>query len=306
MEEVLEENRVLREKVEQVQQINAALVSRNFVPGLLIPPDGPQDVSFRGPPRRNSHLSSRESRVRKQVRFEDEDVSEEASFLRTVRNRVLAETEMERLQCLILDMQKVSNGLVETVLDKTTALKHQTVTNRLLGQRVTELEAQITALQMSGFWSVPDRPPQATDSTARQDLERLTLRGVPSHDFPCATEGEEEGLLVELEEDGEVGEPGCGTGSCADSSDGLLGVTPFLDPSIFFSGDGKCPIGSSEGDYDGECTRLIGPAGRSDGECERGVGECTRLISSAIDSMTDSDGEEDVDLIPKRERERDK
>ena len=53
-------------------------------------------------------------------------------------------------------MQKVSNGLAETVLDKTTALKHQRASNRLLGDRVTELEAKLRALEMSGFWNVPE------------------------------------------------------------------------------------------------------------------------------------------------------
>ena len=65
-------------------------------------------------------------------------------------------------------MQKVSNGLAETVLDKNTALKHQRASNRLLGDRVTELEAKLRALEMSGFWNVPEGFAEEREDDKRQ------------------------------------------------------------------------------------------------------------------------------------------
>jgi len=77
-------------------------------------------------------------------------------------------------------MQKVSNGLAETVLDKNTALKHQRASNRLLGERVYELEAKLRALEMSGFWNVPDGFAEPDADAKRDVLRRLTISGAVS------------------------------------------------------------------------------------------------------------------------------
>lgn len=177
VEELLVDNRELRDKVDRLQHINAALVSHNSLPtGLSSRPS----VHTRGY-HSNSYPSSIKKRSRgnkwnKHVTFgEEEEEDEGIGFIRSVKEKVRVETELQHLQTLIQDMQKVSNGLAETVLDKSTALKHQRSSNRLLGERVTELEAKLRALEMSGFWSVPEGCGGSGDENKRDQLRRLTL-----------------------------------------------------------------------------------------------------------------------------------
>ena len=171
IEKLLEENRILRDKVDRLQHINAALVAhtpkldQHRTPTL-------HTRSYPGP----SVIKKRKSKSRgKSVTFEGDESGRGSSFLKSVKEKVSVEGEIHNLQQLILDMQKVSNGLAETVLDKNIALKHQRASNRLLGERVTELEGKLRALEMSGFWNVPDDV-LSTDNPARESaLKRLTL-----------------------------------------------------------------------------------------------------------------------------------
>ncbi|CAH1258328.1 CCDC149 [Branchiostoma lanceolatum] len=57
----------------------------------------------------------------------------------------------------VADLQSLAASLVETINDKNMALQHQRNTNKILGNRVNELEKKLKTLEVSGLWSLPGR-----------------------------------------------------------------------------------------------------------------------------------------------------
>ncbi|XP_035672694.1 uncharacterized protein LOC118413429 [Branchiostoma floridae] len=55
----------------------------------------------------------------------------------------------------VADLQSLAASLVETINDKNMALQHQRNTNKILGNRVNELEKKLKTLEVSGLWSLP-------------------------------------------------------------------------------------------------------------------------------------------------------
>ncbi|XP_078668435.1 uncharacterized protein LOC144909902 isoform X3 [Branchiostoma floridae x Branchiostoma belcheri] len=55
----------------------------------------------------------------------------------------------------VADLQSLAASLVETINDKNMALQHQRSTNKILGNRVNELEKKLKTLEVSGLWSLP-------------------------------------------------------------------------------------------------------------------------------------------------------
>ena len=156
--------------MDKLQHINAALVSHNANVH-----EYNNNNYYHGSLKKRSYGNKPTRHVTFKV--DEEEERETSRFIRSVKEKVKVETELQHLQRLIQDMQKVSNGLAETVLDKNTALKHQRASNRLLGERVTELEAKLRALEMSGFWNVPEGCSGSGDEDKRNELRRLTLTG---------------------------------------------------------------------------------------------------------------------------------
>ncbi|KAH9499153.1 hypothetical protein Btru_004265 [Bulinus truncatus] len=54
----------------------------------------------------------------------------------------------------LADLQGLCGALLDTINDKNLALSHQRKTNKLLGNRVNELEKKLKTLEVSGLWSV--------------------------------------------------------------------------------------------------------------------------------------------------------
>lgn len=57
------------------------------------------------------------------------------------------------------DLQALASALLDTVNDKNLALSHQRKTNKILGNRVSELEKKIKTLEVAGLWNVPNNLP---------------------------------------------------------------------------------------------------------------------------------------------------
>ncbi|XP_067893440.1 coiled-coil domain-containing protein 149-A isoform X2 [Heterodontus francisci] len=55
----------------------------------------------------------------------------------------------------ISDLKSLASALLETIHDKNMVLQHQRQTNRILGNRVAELEKKLRTLEVSGLWSLP-------------------------------------------------------------------------------------------------------------------------------------------------------
>ncbi|XP_066537400.1 coiled-coil domain-containing protein 149-A isoform X3 [Hoplias malabaricus] len=56
----------------------------------------------------------------------------------------------------ISDLKSLATALLETIHEKNMVIQHQRQTNRILGNRVEELERKLKTLEVSGFWSLPD------------------------------------------------------------------------------------------------------------------------------------------------------
>ncbi|XP_021365844.1 coiled-coil domain-containing protein 149-like [Mizuhopecten yessoensis] len=57
------------------------------------------------------------------------------------------------------DLQALAGALLDTVNDKNMALSHQRKTNKILGNRVSELEKKIKTLEVAGLWNVTANMP---------------------------------------------------------------------------------------------------------------------------------------------------
>ncbi|XP_027032633.2 coiled-coil domain-containing protein 149-A isoform X5 [Tachysurus fulvidraco] len=54
------------------------------------------------------------------------------------------------------DLKSLAMALLETIHEKNMVIQHQRQTNRILGNRVAELEKKLKTLEVSGLWSLPD------------------------------------------------------------------------------------------------------------------------------------------------------
>lgn len=70
----------------------------------------------------------------------------------------LLDTDQEMLHTpeAISDLHALSAALLDSVNDKNLALSHQRKTNKILANRVAELEKKIKTLELVGFWGVPE------------------------------------------------------------------------------------------------------------------------------------------------------
>ncbi|XP_052061019.1 coiled-coil domain-containing protein 149-like [Mytilus californianus] len=72
------------------------------------------------------------------------------------------------------DLQALASALLETVNDKNLALSHQRKTNKILGNRVSELEKKIKTLEVAGLWNVPSSLPNLEKLRAEcEDVKTL-------------------------------------------------------------------------------------------------------------------------------------
>ncbi|KAA0722165.1 Coiled-coil domain-containing protein 149-B [Triplophysa tibetana] len=57
----------------------------------------------------------------------------------------------------ITDLKSLATALLETIHEKNMVIQHQRQTNKILGNRVAELERKLKTLEVSGLWSLPGR-----------------------------------------------------------------------------------------------------------------------------------------------------
>ncbi|XP_041051809.1 coiled-coil domain-containing protein 149-A isoform X2 [Carcharodon carcharias] len=75
----------------------------------------------------------------------------------------------------ISDLKSLATALLETIHDKNMVLQHQRQTNRILGNRVAELEKKLRTLEVSGLWSLPDATGRIHLFSSYRGKETLTL-----------------------------------------------------------------------------------------------------------------------------------
>uniref|UniRef100_A0A670J4P6 Coiled-coil domain containing 149 n=1 Tax=Podarcis muralis TaxID=64176 RepID=A0A670J4P6_PODMU len=57
----------------------------------------------------------------------------------------------------IYDLKSLATALLETIHEKNMVIQHQRQTNKILGNRVAELEKKLRTLEVSGLWSLPGK-----------------------------------------------------------------------------------------------------------------------------------------------------
>ncbi|KAM9426109.1 coiled-coil domain-containing protein 149-like isoform 2-T2 [Pholidichthys leucotaenia] len=75
----------------------------------------------------------------------------------------------------ISDLKSLATALLETIHEKNLVIQHQRHTNRILGNRVADLERKLKTLEVSGLWSLPE----TRDSIALNDNLQPQLH--PTH-----------------------------------------------------------------------------------------------------------------------------
>ncbi|XP_043549792.1 coiled-coil domain-containing protein 149-A isoform X5 [Chiloscyllium plagiosum] len=75
----------------------------------------------------------------------------------------------------ISDLKSLATALLETIHDKNMVLQHQRQTNRILGNRVAELEKKLRTLEVSGLWSLPGLSYNISVGLGTGGKETLTL-----------------------------------------------------------------------------------------------------------------------------------
>uniref|UniRef100_A0A803YJ27 Coiled-coil domain containing 149 n=2 Tax=Meleagris gallopavo TaxID=9103 RepID=A0A803YJ27_MELGA len=73
----------------------------------------------------------------------------------------------------ISDLKSLATALLETIHEKNMVIQHQRQTNKILGNRVAELEKKLRTLEIAGLWSLPVeqmREREETNGVARDSM----------------------------------------------------------------------------------------------------------------------------------------
>ncbi|XP_062376612.1 coiled-coil domain-containing protein 149-B-like isoform X2 [Sardina pilchardus] len=157
----------------------------------------------------------------------------------------------------IADLKSLATALLETIHEKNMVIQHQRQTNKILGNRVAELEKKLKTLEVSGLWSLPGggrdtiilSDPQPLQSHGEQPV--LIERGRPSTDVLRGREERPAGVTTQG--DGadacmDTGQSGRLLGSLCARTNGHLQLDVEVLHSCADVTDGDCDDGESPGD----------------------------------------------------------
>ncbi|KAJ8385233.1 hypothetical protein AAFF_G00191100 [Aldrovandia affinis] len=82
----------------------------------------------------------------------------------------------------VSDLKSLATALLETIHEKNIVIQHQRQTNKILGNRVAELEKKLKTLEVSGLWSLPG----GRDAISLNESQRpqSPLLGLPQQPAP--------------------------------------------------------------------------------------------------------------------------
>ncbi|XP_053484956.1 coiled-coil domain-containing protein 149-A isoform X3 [Ictalurus furcatus] len=82
------------------------------------------------------------------------------------------------------DLKSLAMALLETIHEKNMVIQHQRQTNRILGNRVAELEKKLKTLEVSGLWSLPAGGKDAIILNENQRATPPSSLGLPLQPVP--------------------------------------------------------------------------------------------------------------------------
>ncbi|XP_014861598.1 PREDICTED: coiled-coil domain-containing protein 149 isoform X3 [Poecilia mexicana] len=81
----------------------------------------------------------------------------------------------------ISDLKSLATALLETIHEKNLVIQHQRHTNRILGNRVADLERKLKTLEVSGLWSLPGtRDNMALNENLQPELHPTCATSLPN------------------------------------------------------------------------------------------------------------------------------
>ncbi|XP_019950934.2 coiled-coil domain-containing protein 149-like isoform X2 [Paralichthys olivaceus] len=90
----------------------------------------------------------------------------------------------------ISDLKSLATALLETIHEKNLVIQHQRHTNRILGNRVADLEKKLKTLEVSGLWSLPGtRHSIMLDDNLQPELHPTLVTPQPIVQPPKAVSG---------------------------------------------------------------------------------------------------------------------
>ncbi|NXU87292.1 CC149 protein, partial [Xiphorhynchus elegans] len=104
----------------------------------------------------------------------------------------------------ISDLKSLATALLETIHEKNMVIQHQRQTNKILGNRVAELEKKLRTLEVAGLWSLPGGKDTITFSDPTLPVVQRSRSPLAFTDKPQKTEVRGEHL--EPEQTGECDE----------------------------------------------------------------------------------------------------
>ncbi|XP_060791270.1 coiled-coil domain-containing protein 149-A isoform X2 [Neoarius graeffei] len=82
------------------------------------------------------------------------------------------------------DLKSLAMALLETIHEKNMVIQHQRQTNRILGNRVAELEKKLKTLEVSGLWSLPGGKDAIILNESQRATPPSSLLGLPLQPVP--------------------------------------------------------------------------------------------------------------------------
>ncbi|NXM78603.1 CC149 protein, partial [Serilophus lunatus] len=92
----------------------------------------------------------------------------------------------------ISDLKSLATALLETIHEKNMVIQHQRQTNKILGNRVAELEKKLRTLEIAGLWSLPGGKDTITFSDPTLPVVQRSRSPSAFTDKPQKTEVQEE------------------------------------------------------------------------------------------------------------------
>lgn len=104
----------------------------------------------------------------------------------------------------ISDLKSLATALLETIHEKNMVIQHQRQINKILGNRVAELEKKFKSLEMSGIWSLPGLTYNVSLGYNERGRDTIILRTQPADSSDCnSNEGDEISVKSESKQDQE-------------------------------------------------------------------------------------------------------
>ncbi|NXG22508.1 CC149 protein, partial [Grallaria varia] len=92
----------------------------------------------------------------------------------------------------ISDLKSLATALLETIHEKNMVIQHQRQTNKILGNRVAELEKKLRTLEIAGLWSLPGGKDTITFSDPALPVVQRSRSPLAFTDKPQKTEVREQ------------------------------------------------------------------------------------------------------------------